>query len=181
MYHNGQIVWSVDKKKPIKVDSSFSGKTRHFIDAEGKVVCPKSIKEANLLLTRGRIIQAPVPSHWCWSCDYWLDKAPLAHCEAENEHITCNECGGFGIYSHRFEKKLCQKCTQKLSKDALQSVAEELLKEIVSCESDNFYPSKISKLIDNLVELNDPGNHRRDGIIRDRLEKILRKAKEMIK
>jgi hypothetical protein len=179
MYYPGQIVWSVEGQKPIKIDDGFSGKTRHFIDANNKTVCPKTIEEANTLLKRGRIVQAPLSSSWCWSCDYFLDKAPLEKCEAIDEHNRCNHCGGFNIYTAQFGR-VCMACCYLLEKDALRLAAEELLKAINSDKKDNFYPTKVSLLIAKLVELDDPSKIKRNGDFREELDRVVRAGKKAV-
>jgi len=52
VYFPGQIVWSVESRKAVNCDE-VNGKTRHFIDGDGKIVVPSSIKEANLIHLSG--------------------------------------------------------------------------------------------------------------------------------
>jgi hypothetical protein len=173
MYYPGQIVWSDKHSKPIKDNGSKD--TRPFIDSGGKVICPTSVAHANLLLSRRRITPAPIHDRLCWSCGYSLDIAPREACKATDEHARCAECNAFNIYTRRLGKSICRTCSNSLDKNGLRLVAEELIKEIdLIKHAHDEHGQKVSELISHLVELDDPGGIKRDGRMRDELEKMVR-------
>lgn len=88
MYYDGQIVFDLKKRKPVRVGDGgeryawikLPKKSTHFIasSANGyKTVSPKTIFEAKKLLEIGAIFPAPCSYEHCFQCHAWLDDTPM--------------------------------------------------------------------------------------------------------
>lgn len=159
MFNPGQIVWDAKIKSPINSDNIDYSKNyshqriRHFIDAEGKPVCPKNIEHAKLLLKRNRIVPSPIPEHWCWSCNKRTWNIPDKSCEVPDEHTKCGECNSFsdGLWGTYRKKLVCEQCKNKLDKNLLKELTEELSKEVslIKIKYD-FHYNKVAELADEI-------------------------------
>jgi hypothetical protein len=187
MYYSGQVVWSIDNKKAVQIgddvwnEKSYPiGKTIHFINGAGKIICPATIKEANLLLERRRIVPAPLSDDQCWSCDLSLHQKPKDICEATSEHEKCFECGKQGIYGHRFGHAHCPECYRKIEEGGFLAVAEELVAAIKASTKTSttssiplYHNQAVCKAFDKLKELMDPSGVKKHSV-------ALKVAEEMV-
>lgn len=88
MYYNGQIVYDLDAKTPVRVGHPEDGdwawtfcpkRSTHFIECSGwengkqtvTVYCPQSIIEAKDLLDKGLIQPSPISKDHCFNCCNW--------------------------------------------------------------------------------------------------------------
>jgi hypothetical protein len=96
MYYNGQIVYDLDAKKPVKIDDAWDltiGRTTCFVAWEGlggkarngewctvvRTALPSSVEEAQQDLDRGLIVPAPVSDTHCWKCRNWKSNCRLSY------------------------------------------------------------------------------------------------------
>ena len=155
MYNPNQVVWSFDLKAPVQIGNDVwdtknypKGRTTHFIDADGKAVCPKSIKQAKLLLERNRIVPAPVSESHCWSCFTWLSHKPKEECKAQDEHYKCDRCGEFNTHGSRNRKLLCGKCWDATEHSELLVIAKKLVETLEASKDTHKAHNIMSELRD---------------------------------
>ena len=100
-YYNGQVVYDLDAKKPVKVGGAGDGQWAHFHGVKrsthfittpkesttssklGKyeIALPASVEEAQALMDEGRIMPAPVPYTHCAKCmNWWTNHNPDGSC-----------------------------------------------------------------------------------------------------